>query len=202
MRHLTLTATLTLSAMIACGPPAAQKPDAKDRQTVAQQQAQYGIAQPIPMYDYSLERDLLIQLYNLRNTEVSTHSVWRSLNGDVLFDCPSMGYGIPYDTSLTNPIAPVFKGGYESRAGVGIGQAEPNGIFASQNTSATWVMCLGPSGSLMPHYVEATVEVFPYPVTVDYNTGRVQPAGTATATIRTGQEHTPAPSLQVVQEVQ
>lgn len=184
MRNLTLS-VLLLSTVACHADPSAQALEAKDRATVAKQQAQYGIAQPIPMYDYSLERDLLIQIYNIRNSKVSTHSVWRSDTGTVEGDCPSMGYGLPYDTSLTNPSAPVFRGdGYNGdRAGVTIDQAEPNGIFASTNTSATWVLCVGSAGQLMPHYIEAKVTVYPYLVDVDYSTGRVTPAGTAEATV-------------------
>ena len=119
--------------------------EAKDQAAVDRQQKQYAKAQPIPTYDWSLERDLVIQLYNIRNQRVATHSVWRSNYGMVEGDCPSMGYGLPYDTSLTNPWRTIWNSGNGAGgfAGVAIGQAEPNGVFASTNTSATWVMCVG-----------------------------------------------------------
>ena len=153
----------------------------KDRKSVERQQKQYAKGQPVPAYNWSLERDLLIKLYNLRNQKVSTHSVWRSDYGMVEGECTSMGYGMPYDTSLTNPV----KESYVAQgAAVAVGQAEPNGIFASTNTSATWVMCLGVAGNIEPHYVEAKVTVYPYPVKVDYSTNRVTKAGKSTATIK------------------
>ena len=153
----------------------------KDKASVEAQQSQYAKAQPIPAYDWSLERDLLIKLYDLRNDKVSTHSVWRSDYGMVEGDCTSMGFGMPYDTSLTNPFQTEYI--YKGAGGV-VGQAEPNGVFASTNTSATWVMCVGTGGTLEPHYVESKVTVFPYPVKVDYATNRVTRAGKATATIK------------------
>ncbi len=154
--------------------------EAKDRQTVDRQQAQYAKAQPVPAFDWSLERDLLIKLYRIRNQRVATHSVWRSDYGMVEGDCPSMGYGLPYDTSLTNPLTVA---GWVSSSVTSIGQAEPNGIFASTNTSSTWVMCVGKTGDIEPHYVESKVTVYPYSVQVDYDHNRVKQSGQATVKI-------------------
>ena len=153
---------------------------------VQKQQAQYSIAQPVPAYDWSLERDLLIKLYNLRNEKVSTHSVWRSDYGIIEGECTSMGYGLPYDTSLTNPYQATDEDpqGYDKAALTSIGQAEPNGVFASTNTAATWVMCLGTSGNIEPHYIESKVTVYPYPVTVDFKTNRVTKSGKTSATLK------------------
>ncbi|MBS3903223.1 MAG: hypothetical protein KGZ30_02475 [Anaplasmataceae bacterium] len=152
----------------------------RDRQTVNRQQEQYGKAQPVPAFDWSLERDLVIKLYNIRNQRLATHSVWRSDYGTIEGDCASMGYGIPYDTSLTNPLQFVYGSHGASAA---IGQAEPNGIFASTNTSATWVMCVGKTGLIEPHYIESKVTVYPGPVEVDYEKNKVVRAGDATVTI-------------------
>ena len=80
-----------------------------------------------------LLRDLVIQLYHLRNEKVATHTLWRSDYGLIEGDCASIGYGIPYDTSEDQK-------GWTRDALAAIEQAEPNGIFASKNTTATWVM--------------------------------------------------------------
>lgn len=141
-----------------------------DRKSVQAQQSQYAAGQPVPTFDWSLERDLVRQLYEIRNVRAATHSVWRSDLGTVEGDCPSMGFGMPYDTSLTNPL----QGDYYRNGGVAvIEQAEPNGIFASKNTIATWVMCVLSGGIVAPVYVETKVTVYPYPVRVDYKTNRV-----------------------------
>jgi hypothetical protein len=154
-----------------------------DKATVEQQQAQYAKGQPIPMYNWSLERDLLIKLYNLRNEKVSTHSVWRGDMSNIEGECTSMGFGMPYDTSLTNPLQ--HYSGRSTGEGSAVGQAEPNGVFASTNTSATWVMCIGDNGQIEPVYVEAKVTVYPYPVKIDWVKNRVTKAGKATAVIST-----------------
>lgn len=156
----------------------------QDAQTVNRQQTQYAIAQPIPMYDYSLERDLLIQLYNVRNRTVTTHTVWRSDYGLIEGDCRSMGYGLPYDTSLTNPLVAT---GRQSYSLTSVGQPEPNGIFASTNTSATWVFCLSDAGRIEPVYIEAKVTTYPGPVMVDYQANRVLRQGEATVNLEPAQ---------------
>ncbi len=162
-----------------------------ETRVVERQQAQYAIGQPVPSFDWSLERDLVIQLYRARNQKVATHSVWRSDRGLVEGDCPSYGYGIPYDTSLTNPLVATdidMQGeehGYQGGALASVEQPEPNGIFASKNTAATWVMCLGESGSIEPVYVETKVTVYPGPVLVDYTSNRVTRSGAATVLLST-----------------
>jgi len=173
--------TTAFASILACDPsPSAEQ---ADRKAVANQQAQYAKGQPVPAFDWSLERELVIQLYNARNRKVATHSVWRSDTGVIEGDCPSIGYGIPYDTSLTNPLAPSVHGGASAPAAVALGQAEPNGVFASTNTSATFVTCAGPGGTIAPVYVESKVTVYPGPVSIDHDTNRVTPVGPSAVSI-------------------
>lgn len=188
MKKLSITvATVALFGVSACQTEKATQ-EKVDQEAVQRQQSQYAKGQPVPAFDWSLERDLLIQLYQVRNSEVTTHSVWRSDYGIVEGDCPSMGYGLPYDTSLTNPLQAVTVQTFgEPDPAVTLGQAEPNGVFASTNTSATWVFCLGPTGSLEPVYVESKVTVYPGPVTVDYVKNLVVRRGDATVNIKAGQ---------------
>lgn len=164
-----------------------QTTEARDSKRVQQQQSQYEKGQPIPAFDWSLERHLVIELYRVRNQKANTHSVWRSDHGVIEGDCPSYGYGIPYDTSLTNPLVAtdIDNEGEEHKGGAltSIEQAEPNGVFASKNTAATWVMCLGQAGNLEPVYVETKVTVYPGPVRVDYEKNRVTRSGAATVMI-------------------
>lgn len=160
--------------------------EVQDVQKVQQQQSQYSKAQPIPAFDWSLERHLVIELYRVRNQKAATHSVWRSDRGLIEGDCPSYGYGIPYDTSLTNPLMATDEdqNGHGGTVLTTIEQAEPNGIYASKNTAATWVLCLGRSGSLEPVYVETKVTVYPGPVKVDYERNRVTRTGAANVLIK------------------
>jgi hypothetical protein len=161
----------------------------QDTKRVEQQQSQYSKGQPIPAFDWSLERHLVIELYKVRNQKAATHSVWRSDYGQIEGDCPSYGYGIPYDTSLTNPLTATDENqrGWEKGGALAtVEQAEPNGIYASKNTAATWVMCLGPAGNIEPVYVETKVTVYPGPVEIDYETGQVSRVGRAAVSINPG----------------
>jgi uncharacterized protein YceK len=188
MRRIILFICIVL-LMSGCIPATEQTTESRDAQRVSQQQAQYEKGQPIPAYDWSLERHLVVQLYNIRNQKAVTHSVWRSDLGTIEGDCPSYGYGIPYDTSLTNPLVATDidnqgeEHSYQGGALTSIEQAEPNGIFASKNTAATWVMCLCESGGIEPVYVETKVTVYPGPVIVDYENNRVVRSGAANVLI-------------------
>lgn len=177
MKNLLIIA-LSLFFVVGCN---AESQTRKDNKAVAAQQAQYSASQPVPAYDWSLERDLIIQLYNIRNMKALTHSVWRSDRGMIEGDCASIGFGIPYDTSLTNPL--MVRNPRYSDSSV-VEQAEPNGIFASKNTAATWVMCAGSTGTIEPVYVETKVTVYPYSVSVDYDKNRVTKTGKASVTLK------------------
>ena len=191
---MTLARTLVListAAVVACGDVSVPRETSGERnmKAVNRQQDQYSHGQPVPFFDWSLERDLLIQIYQLRNRRAATHAVWRAIDGSILYDCPAIGFGIPYDTSLTNPLvgSRISEKGHEHRISGGsitsIEQAEPNGVFASKNTAATWVMCAGDNGLLDPVSIEAPVNVYPFPLDVDYTTDRIRKAGPASVTL-------------------
>lgn len=176
-------------SMMACYTPSPTTQSAKVSASVERQQSQYAKSQPVPAFKWSLERDILIQLYNIRNMKALTHSVWRSDYGLIEGDCASIGFGMPYDTSLTNPLVATHtamdgdKDRSMGRSLTSIEQPEPNGVFASKNTAATWVMCAGSTGNIEPVYVETRVTAYPYSVKVDYANNRVTKAGKATVTI-------------------
>jgi len=180
MKKVLLTAVLGTLLLTGCNNKSNSQ-DVKDKAAANRQQEQYAKSQPVPKYNWSLERHLVIELQNVRNVKAATHSVWRSNTGQIEGDCPSIGFGIPYDTSLTNPLKSV---GNRAYALTSIEQAEPNGIFISKNTSATWVMCSGENGSIEPIYIESKVTVYPYPLDVDYKTNRAIKAGKSTVNIK------------------
>lgn len=136
--------------------------DAADKSRVNSQQELYATNQPIPMFKWSQDRDNLIQIYKMKNESVATYSIVRAAGtGEILWHCPSVGFPIPADTQLTNPLQVTYTHG-----GV-IEQAEPNGLFTSKNTDGTYVICVLPDGSLTPQYTEQKVEVFTRPVKVE-----------------------------------
>lgn len=135
-----------------------------DQKVVDDQQKIYATTQPIPTFKWSQDRDNLIQIYKQKNESRATHAVVRAAGtGEILWHCPSIGFPIPYDTQLTNPLQIVWR---SSTSNGVIEQAEPNGLFTSKNTDATYVLCVDPSGVVSPQYTEQKVEVFTRPIDV------------------------------------
>jgi hypothetical protein len=133
-----------------------------DRSRVNSQQELYATNQPVPMFKWSQDRDNLIQIYKMKNESRTTYSVVRAAGtGEILWHCPSIGFPIPADTQITNPLQVMYQHG-----GV-IEQAEPNGLFTSKNTDGTYVICVLPDGSLAPQYTEQKAEVFTRPVKIE-----------------------------------
>lgn len=157
----------------------------RDKASVEQQQKQYLAAQPLPRFDYSLERDVAIQLYQARNERVTTWTVWRSDLGTIEGHCESVGYPIPYDVQLTNPLKSEWDT-FNGIAGVAVEQAEPNGLYSSHNSIATWVRSIhreNGKATEVPIYIEGKVTCYPYPIQVDYETNRVTPVPDASPTV-------------------
>lgn len=134
----------------------------REKADVKRQQLIYVTNQPPPTFDWSLERHLMTQLYRARNSAVATYSYIRNqYTGKVTSWCPSMGYPIPADTQLTNPLQIV----YHSQHGSGvIEQAEPNGMYTSKNTRGTFVMCVDKEGMVVPRYHEQDAEAYLTPM--------------------------------------
>jgi len=153
----------------------------KDRRVVEKQQSHYATAQPVPFFDWSLERDFMVQLQKKRNEAVRTWTVWRSDTGIIEGHTESIGFPLPYDVQLTNPLA---REGTSSN--IVVEQAEPNGLFSSKNTSATWIRSVvNHNGKVMevPIYVEGKVTCYPYPIVVDYEKNRVTRAEAGDPTV-------------------
>jgi len=145
-----------------------------DRQSVRSQQEHYRKNQSIPFYEWSIELDAAIQIYDARvRDRVRTWTVWRSDYGLIEGDCASMGYPIPYDVQLTNPLKPAY-----SSSGPVVEQAEPSGLYSSHNSIATWVRevrTVRGKAVITPTYIESKVTCYAYPIKIDYKNNRVTP---------------------------
>jgi hypothetical protein len=149
--------------------------DSAEHDTVDAQQSLYVRNQPIPTFQWSLERHLLVQLYQARNQSVTTYSyVVNQFNGSIMWSCTSLGFPIPATTQLTNPMRYVYQGAT-------IPQAEPNGVFAPPSTAGTWVLCAGDDGNLEPVYIEEHVRTFTRPM--EEHDGRLVPVAGQRSTV-------------------
>lgn len=144
--------------LTACGGQNAVEQEANQTQ---QQLKQYAGAQPVPVFEWSLERHIMIEIYKARNEAASTYSyALNPYDNSIMWECPSVGYPIPGGTQLTNPEAQ-----YSNQHGVvTLPQMEPNGLYSPATSAGTFVSCVNDDGSVSPVYVEWYVITFPYPM--------------------------------------
>ena len=190
-------ATLMLVALLVASCGGINNSTTQEQGVVNAQQQQYNKAQPIPFYDYSLQRQALIDIYNSQNQNSQTWDVVTSYSGQFLFQCEAVGWPIPAAAQLSNPSQVVeVQGAWNKINGV-VGLAEPNGIYTG-NTQGTYILCSRPDGKIAPVYTENNVQMFPFPVKVDPTTGAITDAGgtsNITITVKPGNiTTTPSPS--------
>ena len=107
------------------------------------------------------ERQQLKEIYELRD-DPSLIRYWYTKNdmtGKWVYQGKCVGYGIPYTTSMTASESlqkTDTTGGYSWDV---IPLAEPNGLYASPSTSATWILSVDEDGNITPSYVEDCITV-------------------------------------------
>lgn len=149
----------------------------KDEQTVEDQQLQYQRVQPIPFFTYSLERYRAIELYKFRNQAATTYSLITAQGtGQAIYYCPSSGFPLPYDVQLTNPLQ-------YYNSGAVLEQAEPNGLYSSKSSDATWVFCTNENGDVEPVYTEQKATTWPHAVQFNPETGMWERVDDSTSSI-------------------
>jgi hypothetical protein len=142
------------------------KPSSRQIEAAAQERASLQAAQSVgmPAIVNWQEKRVLKQIFELRDTTLSTITYIIDFNGRLHKVCDSVGYGIPYATQFTNP--QMIAGGYEH--GTALPQADPNGLFSPASADGTWVQCLDPATKKVSVlYIEPRVLVSPFPLTVN-----------------------------------
>jgi hypothetical protein len=137
----------------------------QEANVVEKQQSIYVNTQPVPVFDWSLERHLMTELYKARNNAVATYTYVRNqYTGKILSSCPSIGFPISAATQLTSPSRTEEHWGQAGGGNVVIPQPEPNGLFSPPESRGTYVMCLNKDGKVEPRYYEEDVEAFVTPM--------------------------------------
>ena len=118
------------------------------------------------------EKAQLKEIYELRD-DPNLICYWYTKNdmtGKWIYQGECIGYGIPYTTQFTQPdtmqraALPVLdingndKGRNEYFTEV-LPQADPNGLYSSPSTSATWILSVDEDGNITPSYVESEITV-------------------------------------------
>lgn len=114
-------------------------------------------SQQAPSFDYSQERQTLIDTYTIRATgAVSTTAVYVPGVGLIGW-CPSFGAPIPSTYQLTGKTQYADIPGDDSKKLFPLDQAEPTGIYPG-DSQGTWILCLDDEGKKFAHYAEGIVD--------------------------------------------
>lgn len=113
-------------------------------------------SQQIPVFDWSQERQILIDLYGVRAGGTHGTAIVTAIDGTLLWWCPTVGSPIPSTYQLSNPetfVDPPDRGG---QTDVLVPQGEPTGVYPG-DSAATWVLCVDDNGTPFAQYDEANV---------------------------------------------
>ena len=153
---------LALSMLVtACDVPSHQ-PTAEQRQTQQTKALMDDAEQRVgmPRVTNFTEKRLANQIMELRDQpNLATYTYTVDMQGKSHCLGRSIGFGLPYTTQITNPMqlkdtTDQFGNGWAIWP-----QAEPNGLYSSDSTDATWVLLVGADGKPKPAYIESQVTV-------------------------------------------
>lgn len=173
-------AAISLSACNSSG-KAANKTESQQQQVDSQNLI---ATQPIPGITWSQMRQNLIEIEQAQAKGVETTSFFFNQGvRDPDQVCPSIGVPIPNTASLSNPhqvVRSPVGGGYWSD-GV-VDQMDPNGVYAPQSSSGTYVMCVGGDGKPYANYWEGYVRTVFAPARWNDQTHKIEILGPASFT--------------------
>ena len=112
-------------------------------------------SQQVPSFDYSQERQTLIDVMSVRAEGTHGTAVATAMSGELLWWCPTVGAPVPSTYQLTNPDQIIGGDGNDTEEQV-IPLGEPSGIYTG-DSAATWTLCLDDAGTPFARYEEANV---------------------------------------------
>lgn len=113
-------------------------------------------SQPVPTFDYSQERQTLIDVESARATGATTTTALYLEGVGLVQWCPSIGAPVASTSQLSASQQWVDLPGDESRTLYQTDQGEPTGVYVGQS-SGTWTLCLDDNGKKFAVYWEGYV---------------------------------------------
>ena len=162
--------TFAISCLTGCG----KRETASSKENLYTQTLMEQSASAVGYPDTSnyFEKSQLKEIYELRD---DPHLIcyWYTKNdmtGKWVYQGKCVGYGIPYTTQFTQPetlqraALPALNmsgqdKGYNEYYTEVLPQADPNGLYSSPSTSATWILSVDEDGNISPTYVESEITV-------------------------------------------
>lgn len=101
----------------------------------------------MPNISNFFEKKLAKRVLELRDDSKLINYVYtQNMNGKYVYNGKCIGYPLPYGTQYTNP---------EKRDnGVTLPQADPNGLFSTGSTQASWILMIDDDGKEDVTYLE------------------------------------------------
>lgn len=98
----------------------------------------------MPNMKNNFEKKMAKDIWELRdNPDLTTYAYTQNMDGKFVYLGRCVGYGLPYTTQYTSP-EQLETGGSSNSGywGVTLPQADPNGLYSSETTNATWLMII------------------------------------------------------------
>lgn len=98
----------------------------------------------MPNIKNHFEKKMAKDIWELRdNPDLTTYAYTQNMDGRYVYLGRCIGYGLPYTTQYTSP-EKLETGGSSSAGywGTTLPQADPNGLYSSETTNATWLMLI------------------------------------------------------------
>lgn len=129
---------ITTTLLAGCGSKISgsqKEANRKQKQILEESNRQIGMPNIKNFYEKKMAKDI----WELRdNANLTTYAYTKNMNGKYVYLGRCMGFGLPYTTQYTNPEARDTT--YSDASDVILPQADPNGLYSSASTSATWLM--------------------------------------------------------------
>lgn len=166
---------LMLAALAGCYD---QGSTGKDEKTAEEQLERFQRAQPVPTFDYSQQRENLIDINTAQAETTETTSFFFLEGVGLVNQCPSIGFPIASTAQLTNPEQKV------NRHDLALPQIEPNGVYTGQSTG-TYTVCIDGDGNAYGVYWEGYVYTTTGPA--EFENDRITLTGSPTANFSEGE---------------
>jgi len=163
---LIAAAGLALGSLAAC----TDESQKEEFDATKRQEDQYSAAQPVHEYDVSQARENLLAAQDAMAYGADTWTVQYVEGVGVTFECPSVGFPIPFGTNLTTPEKIVRYAGTDYV----MDQMEPYGLYPPSDVDATYANCVLPDGSIGIFYSEPLLTSFGFDVEWNEETGRYE----------------------------
>jgi hypothetical protein len=154
---LTALAALALILGVAACESGSKSEDSREREQEAIGEGFDRVtrSQQVPSFDYSQERQTLIDVLTIRAEGTHGTAYATTMEGQLIWWCPSVGAPVPSTYQLTNPDQIIGGDGANTEEQV-LPLGEPTGVYTG-DSAATWTVCLDDNGTAFGKYEEANV---------------------------------------------